>query len=178
MPKKSPLELIGRKLTKLELKQMLQYAIDEPNMVKKGKKFESFFENFMDQQQGFVYIDKHCRSKVGEIDYFYRTELRDHPLWERYPFLFIECKNWKETISSEKMDHFIRLVIPKQVLPCCGLYVTTSSFSPEALTTVRDAIIKNEIMVILIDKNDLSDMIDRGLKDFVQAKSEKTIVKI
>ena len=157
---------------------MLQDAIEEPNNVKKGKKFESFFENFMDQQQSFVYVDRHCRSRVGEVDYFYRVELRDHPLWERYPFLFIECMNWKEPISSEKMDHFIRLVIPKQVLSCCGLYITTSSFSPEALTTVRDAIINNEIMIILIDKNDLFDLIDRGFKAFVQAKSEKILAEV
>jgi hypothetical protein len=157
---------------------MLQDAIEEPNNVKKGKKFESFFENFMDQHQGFVYVDKHCRSRVGEVDYFYRVEFRDHPLWEKYPFLFVECKNWKEPISSEKMDHFIRLVIPKQVLSCCGIYITTSSFSPEAFATVRDAIINNKIMIILIDKKDLSDLIDRGFKAFVQAKSEKILAGV
>jgi Restriction endonuclease len=157
---------------------MLRDAIEEPNKVRKGKMFESFFENFMDQQQGFVYIEKHCRSRVGEVDYFYRADTRDHPLWERYPFLFIECKNWIEPISSEKMDHFIRLVIPKQVLSCCGVYVTTSSFSPESLITVRDAIVKNEIMIILIDKNDLSDLIDQGFKDFVQTKSEKVLARV
>ena len=80
MAKKSPLHLVRKKLTKLELKDILQDAIDEKSRVSKGKKFELFFENLMNQQPGFIYINKHCRSKVGEIDYFYRTEFNDHPL--------------------------------------------------------------------------------------------------
>ena len=155
----------------------MEDAIKEPIGVKKGKKFEYFFENFMNQQQGFSYIDKHCRSKVGEIDYFYRTELRDHPLWEKYPNLFIECKNWKGTISSEKMDHFIRLVKAKQIFHCCGIYITTSSFSPEALTTMRDARIDNKIMIIPIDKNDLPNFIDKEFKVFIQEKCDKMLAR-
>jgi len=159
------------------MNELLKIAIDEPNGVTKGEKFESFFENFMNQQQGFVYIHKHCRSKVGEIDYFYRSEIRDHPLWEEYPYLFIECKNWKETISSEKMDHFIRLVKAKTLFPCCGIYITTSSFSPQALTTMRDARLNDKVMVIPIDKNDLRDLIDLGFKVLVQEICDKLMTK-
>ena len=177
MPKKSPLRLIGRKLTRSEMNKLLKDAIEEPKGVTKGKKFEFFFENFMAQQPRFIYIDKHCRSKVGEIDYFYRTELRDHPLWEKYPYLFIECKNWKEAISSEKMDHFVRLVKVKNVLLCCGIYITTSSFSPEALTTMRDARNVDKVMIIPIDKKDLPNLIDRGFKVFVQEKCDKVLAK-
>jgi len=177
VPKKSPLRLVARKLTKLEMNELLKDAIDEPIGVTKGEKFELFFENFMAQQEGFVYIDKHCRSKVGEIDYFYRSKLRGHPLWEKFPYLFIECKNWKENISSEKMDHFIELVEAKTIFPCCGVYVTTSSFSQQALTAMRDARIKGKVIVVPIDKNDLPDLIDKGFEILVQEKCDKIIAK-
>jgi len=128
-------------------------------------------------QEGFEYIDKHCRSEVGEIDYFYRSELQDHPLWQEYPFFFIECKNWKETISSEKMNHFLTLVKGKAPFFCCGVYITTSSFSPQALTTMRDARLKDNIMVIPIDKNDLPNLIEKGFKDLLQEICEKILAK-
>jgi hypothetical protein len=159
------------------MNELLKDAIEEPNGVTKGKMFEHFFENFMAWQEGFEYIDKHCRSEVGEIDYFYRSELQDHPLWQEYPFFFIECKNWKETISSEKMNHFLTLVKGKAPFFCCGVYITTSSFSPQALTTMRDARLKDNIMVIPIDKNDLPNLIEKGFKDLLQEICEKILAK-
>ena len=178
MPKKPPLHLIRRELTKLEMKKILKDAIIELNTVKKGEKFEYFFENFMNQQQGFTFINKHCRSKVGEIDYIYRTELRDHPLWERYPYLFIECKNWKGKIGSEQMNHFIKLVGAKNFFSsCCGIYITTSSFSPQALTAVRDARNVEKLLIVLIEKKELFGLIEIGLRVFLQEKCDKIISK-
>jgi len=139
--------------------------------------FEHFFENFMAWQEGFEYINKHCRSEVGEIDYFYRSKLQDHPLWQKYPFFFIECKNWKETISSEKMNHFIRLVKGKASFFCCGVYITTSSFSPQATTTMRDARLNEKILVIPIDKSSLSSLIEKGFKDLLQEICEQILAK-
>lgn len=133
----------------------------------------------MAQQQGFVFIRKHCRSEVGEIDYFYRTELRDHPLWSEYPYLFIECKNWKERISSEKMDHFVGLLRPKNVsrFCCCGIYITTSSFSPPALRAIEKARDIDKVVIIPIDKNDLPSLIDRGFRAFIQEKCDKILAR-
>ena len=128
-------------------------------------------------QEGFEYIDKHCRSEVGEIDYFYRSELRGHPLWEEYPFVFVECKNWKETIGSEKMNHFISLVKDKAPFSCCGVYITTSSFSRQALTSMRDARLHEKVIVIPIDKNDLPTLIERGLKVLLEEICEKILAK-
>lgn len=130
MTEKEPLNLLGRELNSQELKELLKDALKESNGVKKGKKFELFFENFMAQQKGFIFIDKHCRSKVGEIDYFYRTELRNHPLWKKYNYLFIEAKNWEQKIGSPEVNHFITLLKAKTVFPCCGIYLTTSLLSP------------------------------------------------
>lgn len=159
------------------MNKLLKDAINEPNSVKKGEKFEFFFENFMAQQEGFLYINKHCRSEVGEIDYFYRYELGGHPLWERYPYLFIECKNWKGKITSEKMNHFIMLVKAKSILPCCGIYITTSSFSRQAKKTLRDTRKTEKLMLITIDRKDLPDLVDRGFKVLVQEKCDKIIAE-
>jgi len=155
----------------------LKDAIGEPVGVEKGRKFEWFFENFMAQQDGFVYVDKHCRSEVGEIDYFYRSRLCGHPLWEKFRYLFVECKNWKETISSEKIDHFIRLLEAKNAFDCCGVYVTTSNFSPQAIAAVNNARLKNELLILLIKGEELVDLIDSGFKAFLQEKCDEIVAK-
>ena len=152
-------------------------AIEEKNGIKRGKKFESFFENFMTQQEGFTYIDKHCRSEVGEIDYFYRSEHEDHPLWKKYHYLFIECKNWEDTISSKELNHFIRLLEAKNIFDCCGIYLTTSSLSPEALTTIRDARIKQSMLIIPLDKAELSKLVENGFKMCIQKTCDKILAK-
>lgn len=177
MPKKSPLHLIRKKLTKLEMKKLLKDAIDEPHGVKKGEKFELFFENYMNQQQGFIYIAKHCRSKVGEIDYFYRTEFSNHPLWQKYPYIFIECKNWKEKISSEKMSHFKNLLKAKILFSCCGVYLTTTSFSPQAFTVIRDAKNVEKLFIIPIESTELHNLVDLGFKAFLQGKCDEIMAK-
>ena len=178
MPKRSPPLLVRRKLTSLELKKMLKDSIEEPVAVEKGKAFEHFFENLMNQQQGLVFIRKHARSEVGEIDYFYRSELEGHPLWN-YPYLFIECKNWKDPISSEKMNHFIRLVKAKNFfhLLCCGIYITTSNFSQPALTTLKEARNVEKVMIITINKKDLSELIEIGVKAFLERKCDEILAK-
>jgi len=158
------------------MKKLLKDAINEPNAVKKGKNFELFLESLVLQEQGFLCIRKHCRSRAGEMDYFYRSEHRDHPLWEKYPFLFVECKNWREKISSEKMNHYIKLLEAKNTFPCCGVYITTSSLSPEATEAMNRAI-GNGLLIILIDKRDLHRLIDRGFKMFLQDKCEEILAK-
>jgi hypothetical protein len=153
------------------------HRVARANGVKKGKTFELFFENFMAQQKGFVFIDKHCRSKVGEIDYFYRTELRNHPLWERYNYLFIEAKNWEQKIGSPEVNHFITLLKAKTVFPCCGIYLTTSLLSPQAEIAIRDARMVSGMMIILITSRDLPEMIDEGFKGFLERKCDMMLAK-
>ena len=131
----------------------------------------------MAQQPGFIFIHKHCRSEIGEIDYFYRSRHRDHPLWETYSYLFIECKNWKGKISSEKINHFIRLLKSKTPFFCCGIYITTSSFSQEALTAITYARIQDGVIVIPIDKEDLPELIEKGFKIFIEEKCDKMLAK-
>lgn len=177
MPKSPPLNLIGKPLALQDLKDLLKTAVEEPNTVRKGEKFEVFFGNFMAQQEGFVFLRLHTRSRVGEIDYFYRSEHRDHPLFQKFPYLFIECKNWHDPVSSEKMNHFIRLMQAKSLFSCCGIYITTSYFSPEALTAVRDARMKDGTMVILVDNRELNMMMEKGFKVFIQEKCDEIMAK-
>jgi predicted helicase len=157
--------------------QLLKDSLKESKGVEKGKKFELFFENFMSQQEGFVFIDKHCRSEVGEIDYFYRTELRNHPLWRKYNYLFIEAKNWEKKISSNEIDHFIILLKAKTVFPCCGIYLTTSPLSPQAKTAMRDARMVNGMMIVAIASHDLPRMIEEGFKNFLERKCDEILAK-
>lgn len=177
MPKKSMPNIVRRKITSLEFKELLKDAIEEPIGVKKGKKFEFFFENFMAHQEGFVFVSRHPRSKVGEIDYLYRNELFGHPLWEKFRYLFIECKNWKEHISSEKMNDFIKLLEAKNPFNCCGVYLTTSYFSPQAFTSMRDARLKSDLMIVPIEGKDLHGLIDKGFKILMQEKCDEILAK-
>ncbi len=165
-------------MNKTELKELLKDAIDEPVIYKKGEKFELFFENFMSQQEGFKFIRKHARSDVGEIDYFYRSRICGHPLWEKCPYIYVECKNWKEHISSEKMNHFIRLVGSKSLLPFCGVYITTSYFSKHAMEALKDALKSDKILVIPIDKNDFDELINNGMKKLMENKCDFLMSRI
>ena len=131
----------------------------------------------MAQQDGFVYINKHCRSNVGEIDYFYRCEYTDHPLWKNYPYIFIECKNWEDKIGSPELNHFIRLMQAKAFFNCCGIYLTTSSLSREALTTIRDARIKDKTLIIPIEGKNLPNLIEKGFKVYIQEACDRILAK-
>lgn len=155
---------------------MLQDAIKEKNIISKWKKFESFFENLMSQQPGFTFVHKHPRSDLGEIDYSYRTNLKDHPIWE-YSYLWIECKNWKDPISSEKMSHFINLVKQKNVIRCCGIYITTGRFSNAALNALKNARIAEKIMIIPINGHDLRKIVDKGFQVFLEERCDEIIVR-
>lgn len=158
---------------------MFNDAIQEKDNSKKGPKFEWFFECFMASQFGFEFLDKHTRSKVGEIDYYYRTKnLCGHPLWEKCPYIYVECKNWAEHISSEKMNHFLSLVEVKSIFPFCGIYITTSYFSKPALETLKSAIRRKKILVIPIDKTDFDEMIDYGIKKLMEKKCDQLMKAI
>jgi hypothetical protein len=145
---------------------LLEDAIKEKDTGEKGRKFETFFETIMLSEEDFEFVDKHSRSQVGEVDYVYYCKVRDHVLWQISPMVCIECKNWNETISSEKMNHFINLVREKSPFSSCGVYVTSSKFSKQAKTAIRDARIRDKIIIIQIGGRQLNDLVDFGFKKY------------
>jgi restriction endonuclease Mrr len=175
VPKGNELNLIGRKLTDTELKDFLNDSIKETDATAKGKEFERFFENFMAQQMGFNFIRKHCRSKVGEIDYFYRINHKDHPLWNSYDYVFIECKNWKDKISSKEIDHFINLLKAKKPFKCFGVYLTTSSLSPEAQTSITDSRKMYGTVIIPLERPTLLKLIENGFKSYLEKACDQLV---
>lgn len=150
-----------------ELTQLMKDAIREEKIPGKGRKFEEFFEALMFREDDFDFIDKHSRSEVGEVDFVYSCKVRDHVLWENSPIIFIECKNWSGVIGSEQMDHFINLVREKGPFSSCGVYVTSSSFSPFAETSMRDARMRDKITIVPIEGKQLADLIQYGFKTYI-----------
>jgi len=114
-------------------------ALREPNPQEKGKKFEMFFESVMAREKEFEIIYKHSRSKQGEVDYIYRHNITYDPFWKLSHYICIECKNWKEKITSLEMDHFISLLKAKSILTCMGIFITTSSYEKSALESIKNA---------------------------------------
>lgn len=131
----------------------------------------------MAQQEGFVFVSKHCRSKVGEIDYFYRNQHKGHPLWEHYDYIFIECKNWKAKISSKELNHFIMLLKAKNPFKCFGVYLTSSILSPEAKTAIRDSRKDEDLLIFPIEKTVLSKLIENGFKKYLELLCDQTVAK-
>lgn len=175
IPPKITLNLAGRKLTESELEDFLFDSLKETDLIAKGKKFEYFFENFMAQQDGFTYIDRHCRSDVGEIDYFYRNQNIDHPLWKTYHYIFIECKNWNDIIPSKELSHFLTLMRRKSLFKCCGVYLTTSRLSPEANVVISDGQKIDNLCIFKLEKNNLKKLISIGFKRALEEACDKTI---
>jgi hypothetical protein len=71
----------------------------------------------------------------------------------------------------------LMLLRAKTIFPCCGVYITSSSFSSAALTTMRDARISEGLMIIPIDENDSPKLIEKGFKAFLQEKCDKMLAK-
>jgi restriction endonuclease Mrr len=127
-------------------------------------------------EKDFEFVDKHSRSHIGEVDYVYYCKVTDHILWKVSPMICIECKNWNETISSEKMNHFINLVREKSPFSSCGVYITSSSFSKHAKTAIRDARIRDKIIIIPVERKQLNELINFGFKGYILKLCMKTVL--
>jgi Holliday junction resolvase-like predicted endonuclease len=158
------------------LRQLLHNALEEPRRSKKGYKFENFFESLMTKEKGFKMVFKHSRSRLGEVDYVYRNMNRD-TFWSQFTYICVECKNWKEKISSKETDHLISLIKDKTPLPCLGIFLTSTSFEKSAKTSIKNARIGDKILVVPFEGKNLEEMITLGFRASVEKKSEESIFK-
>ncbi|MDH5266276.1 MAG: restriction endonuclease [Candidatus Bathyarchaeota archaeon] len=177
MTKSAPPILTEKISTKEELHQLLNDALKEKNKTKKGWKFEIFFENLMQREKDFRLVFRHPRSELGEIDYVYSHDLQDHYFWKVSPYICIECKNWKENITSTEINHLAELIREKGPLSCCGVYITSSSYSPSAIEAINHSRLRDEIVVVPIEGKHLASLIAQGFKDFIQKLCEEKIFK-
>lgn len=160
------------------MKALLKQSIKEKDGVTKGKLFEAFFRNLVEREEEFCLIKPHARSDVGEMDYFYRANCTGHPLWGKYPYLFVECKNRKEVVSSENMDHFVSMLGSKSVFEnCCGIYITTKSFSPQAKNAAKKGLEKG-LVLFRIDNSNLTALIEKGFKLYLEEEFDMLLSKI
>lgn len=152
-------------------------ALREKSKTKKGWKFEVFFENVMKREEDFKRVLKHPRSELGEIDYIYSHNLQDHYFWKVSPYICIECKNWKEDITSNEIDHLTALVRDKGPFSCCGVYITSSSYSSSAIEAINYSRVRDKIIVVPVEGKHLTSLIEQGFKDFIQKLCEEKIFK-
>jgi hypothetical protein len=172
-----PQPFTKRNYTNEELESLLANAIKEKKEVPKGKMFEEFFRNLVERENEFELKKLHARSDVGEMDYFYKANCRDHPLWDKYPYFFVECKNRKEVVSSESMDHFKELLEAKTVFHnCFGIYITTKRFSPQANISAQKGIAKG-LVIIRIDRSDMTDLIEKGFRIYIEEAFDEFLSK-
>ncbi len=172
-----PQPFIKKNYSKEELNTLLENAIKEKKEVNKGKMFEEFFRNLIEREDEFEFKTVHARSNVGEMDYFYKANCRGHPLWDKYPYFFVECKNRKEVVSSQNMNHFKELLEPKTVFHSCfGVYITTKTFSRQASTSAQKGIDKG-LVIIRIDKSDMTALIEKGFKIFIEEAFDEFLSK-
>lgn len=152
-------------------------ALQEESKTKKGWKFEAFFENLMQREKDFEFKFKHPRSELGEIDYIYSHNLQDHYFWKISPYISIECKNWKENITSTEINHLTELIRDKGPFSCCGVYITSSSYSPSAIEAINHSRVRDKIIVVPVEGKHLHSLVQMGFRDFVQRLCEKKIFK-
>lgn len=167
---------IERVTNKKQLKKLLNVALNEPLRTKKGYKFEFFFENLMKREKQFRIVDKHSRSRLGEVDYIYRNEYRGS-FWHQFSHVCVECKNWKKKIASKEMDHLISLIKDKSPLSCLGVFVTNTRFEESAKTSMKNARIGDKILVVPFEGENLESMIELDFKDSVIKRCEESVFK-
>jgi len=155
----------------------LRDALEEPDKSKKGWKFEFFFENLMTREKEFVQVYKHVRSETGEIDYVYRHNLQDEPFWRISSYVCIECKNWLGDITSNEIHHLAWLIHQIEPLPCLGVFITSSSYTSSAKEAIKNARLKEKIIIVPIGRKDLNELINVGFKNLVQKIGEETVFK-
>jgi hypothetical protein len=172
----SHIVLVRKKPSKSELKKLLNNAIKEPEISKKGFAFECFFENLMKTQKSFRLVYKHSRSDLGEVDYIYRIN-HTGSFWNQFSHVCVECKNWQEKITSTEMDHFVGLVKDKSPLRCLGVFVTNSTFAPSAKTSMKNARLLDEILIVPFEGRMLLSLIEHGFRDSVMRVCEENIFK-
>ncbi len=161
-----------------QLESLLETAIKEKDEVTKGRLFEEFFRNLVEREDEFRLIKLHARSDVGEMDYFYKATCKGHPLWDNYPYLFVECKNRKEVVSSKDMDHFVSMLGSKSVFTnCCGIYITTKSFSRQADASAKKGIEKG-LVIFRINRSAMTGLIEKGLKLYLEEAFDELLSKI
>ena len=152
-------------------------ALREKSKTKKGWKFEVFLENLMQKEKDFRFVFKHPRSELGEIDYVYSHNLQDHHFWKVSPYICVECKNWKENISSSEINHLKELIREKGPFSCCGVYITSSSYHPSAINAINYSRVMDNIIIVPVEGKHLTSLIEQGFKDFIQKLCEEKIFK-
>jgi hypothetical protein len=164
--------------TKQELRVLLDSSIKEKSKRKKGWTFENFFEKLMSIEKDFELKFKHPRSKTGEIDYVYHHNIKmECSFWSLSPYVCIECKNWKDEISSVEIGHLVDLVREKGPLSCLGIYLTSSSYSPSATERIKTARVMDDILIIAVDGKNLKGLIDCGFRNLVEDLCEEQVFK-
>ncbi len=172
-----PQPLTKKNYTNEELETLLENAIKEKKEVPKGKMFEEFFRNLVEKEDEFVLKKPHARSNIGEMDYFYRADCRGHPLWDKYQYLFVECKNRKEVVSAQNMNNFKELLEPKVVFHSCfGIYITTNRFSKPANTSAQKGIDKG-LVIIRIDRSNMTALIEKGFRKYTEDAFDEFLAK-
>lgn len=167
--------VIKCKPTKQELLESLDKSLKEKKD-KKGREFENFFEGFMNTQENFEFSFKHPRTAMGEIDYVYTHKL-ENSFWKMFSYICVECKNWKENISSVEMGHLGDLVEEKFPFPCIGIYITTSNYDPSAFEVMKKYRLKNNIVLVPIDGKQIKDLVENGFENTVKRISEYIFFK-
>lgn len=164
--------------TKRELHALLDSSMKERSRSKKGWIFEGFFEKLMITEKNFELKFKHPRSKTGEIDYVYHHNIEmGRSFWGLSPYICIECKNWKDNISSVEIGHLVDLVREKGPLSCCGVYLTSSSYDPSATERIKTARVMDRILIIAVDGKNLKGLVDCGFRNFVEDLCEEQVFK-
>jgi hypothetical protein len=169
-----PLEL-NEIPTKQNLRQQLKLSLAEQKN-EKGTAFELFFESLMKTESKFNFSYKHPRSPIGEIDYVYTHEIKDS-FWQKFSYICIECKNWKDNISSVEMGHLGDLVEEKEPFSCLGVYITTSAYDPSADEVIKKYRLKNEIILIPVEGKHIEQIIENGFEKTIKNICELTFFK-
>ncbi len=161
------------------METLLENSINEKDEVTKGQLFEEFFRNVIEREDDFVLIKPHARSNLGEMDFFYKAQCTGHPLWSLSQYLFVECKNRKEVVSSKDMNHFVKLLGKKGVFSNArlGIYITTKGFSPQANNAASEGVAEG-LVIIRIARKDISTLIEKGFKRYLEEEFDELISKI
>jgi hypothetical protein len=76
------------------------------------------------------------------------------------------------------MDHFVSMLRSKSVFRnCCGIYITTKTFSPQANTSAKKGI-ADGLVIFRIEHSDITMLIEKVFKRYLEDEFDELLSKI
>ncbi|WP_247223794.1 restriction endonuclease [Synechococcus elongatus] len=124
-----------------------------------GLVLEELAHNFLESPY-LKLNSKRRRCETGEIDLDFTVKRIEATLFFEFSYLLIvECKNWQKTVGACELRTFCSKM--RDVDANIGIFFATNGITKDAKQIIRNAWVKDKIVVITFDAKELDKIINK-----------------